>query len=186
MPLETENASLKAGIGFAWPATLAFATIVGSLAIACMMPFVALAVMTAATMPLRRAIATMTAIWFANQLLGFTVLGFPWTAYAFGWGGALGAASIMSVVVARHLVAGTNDLVVARLTAAFAVTFATYEALLFGFATIVGGRDMFTPGIVAQIAVNDALWFAGLLALRIALSSTAPRWFGPKPALRFA
>ena len=46
----------------AWPAILAASTVIGSLAIACMMPFVALAVVVAASLPPRRALTTVTAI----------------------------------------------------------------------------------------------------------------------------
>src|SRR5882724_9626307 len=51
----------------AWPAALALAVVAGSLATSCLMPFVALAVAAAATMPWRRAMATLAAGWLTNQ-----------------------------------------------------------------------------------------------------------------------
>lgn len=172
--------------GWAWPAALATATVAGSLAVACMMPFVALAVLAAATMPSRRANLTIGAIWAANQALGFTVLGYPATAYAAVWGAALGVASLLAGLVARTVLRDRHDLAAAPMLLAFGAAFAAYEGLLFAFALVVGGTGTFAPTIVLQILVNDGLWFAGLSALYVVLTRTAPRWFGSVPALRLA
>jgi hypothetical protein len=185
MSVPTENAT-GAPPGFAWPLVLGLTTVIGTLATACMMPFVAVAVIIGATMAPRRAVAAMAAIWLSNQLLGFTLQGFPATPYVLAWAGALGAASLAAMMVARAVAAGTGDLVAVRLAAAFAAAFIAYEALLFAFATAAGGLQTFTPDIVTRIAVNDAIWFAALLGLRIGLTRAAPRLFGTAPALRFA
>ena len=171
---------------WAWPGALATATIAGSLAAACMIPFVALAVLAAATMPARRAYLTIGAIWATNQTLGFTVLGYPATAYAAVWGAALGVASLSAGLVARTLLRGRDDLAVAPMLLAFGAAFVAYEGLLFAFALVAGGTGTFTPAIVLQILVNDGLWFAGLSALYVALTRAAPRWFGSMPTLRLA
>ncbi len=172
--------------GLAWPVILAVATVAGSLAAACMMPFVALATLAAATMTRGRAIATIAAIWAANQVLGFTVLGYPATTYAAAWGAALGTAAITATFIAKTILRGRNDLAAAPMLAAFGAAFTGYELLLFGFALIVGGTDMFMPSIIFQILFNDALWFAGLGVLYHLLTRAAPGWFGPAPALRLA
>lgn len=171
---------------FAWPAALACATIAGTLATACMMPFVALAVLAAATMPPRRAGLTIGLIWAANQALGFTVLGYPATAYAAVWGVALGVASLLAGQVARSVLRDRRELAAAPMLLAFGAAFAVYEGLLFAFALVAGGTGTFTPAIVFQILVNDGLWFAGLSALYVVLTRTAPRWFGSAPALSLA
>lgn len=169
----------------AWPAALALTAIAGTLATACMMPFVALAAMAAATLPRGRAMATVGAAWGANQIIGFTLLNYPPTAYAFSWGAALGVAALAVVPVARHI-ARPGHLSAIRLLAAFAAGFIVYEALLFGFAHLAGGVGSFTPAIVARIALNDGGWFVALAAIHLALTSGAPRWFGARPALRLA
>lgn len=171
---------------WAWPAALAIATVTGSLAAACMMPFVALAVLAAATMPTRRAGLTIGAIWAANQALGFTVLGYPATGYAASWGVALGVASLAAGLVGRTVLRGRHDLAAVPMLLAFGAAFVAYEALLFGFALVAGGTDTFAPAIVLQILVNDGLWFAGLSALYVVLTRAAPRLFGPAPAVRLA
>lgn len=170
----------------AWPLALATATVAGSLAAACMTPFVALAVLAAATMPARRAVITIAAIWAANQALGFTVLGYPATGYTAVWGLALGVAALSAGLVARAMLRGRSDLAVAPMLAAFGASFLAYEALLFGFARLAGGVETFAPAIVLQILVNDGLWFAGLGALYVVLTRAAPGWFGPAPTLRLA
>lgn len=170
----------------AWPAALAAATVAGSLAAACMMPFVALAVLAAATMPQGRAAATMVAIWAANQTLGFTVLGYPATGYAAAWGVALGTAGLAAGLVAGAVLRGRRDLAAAPMLLAFGAAFVGYEALLYGFALAAGGTETFAPAIVLRILTNDGMWFAGLCALYVALTGLAPRWFGPVPALRLA
>lgn len=172
--------------GLAWPLILAVATVAGSLAAACMMPFVALAALAAATMTRGRAVAMIAAIWAANQVLGFTVLGYPATTYAAAWGAALGTAALAATFIARATLRGRSDLAAAPMLTAFGAAFTGYELLLFGFALIVGGTDMFMPSIIIQILFNDALWFAGLGALYHLLTRAAPGWFGPAPAPRLA
>lgn len=172
--------------GAAWPLALATATIVGSLAAACMMPFVALSVLAVATMPLRRAVLTIGCIWAANQALGFTVLGYPGTLYAVVWGAALGLAALAAGLIARMVLRSRRDLAAVPVLVSFGAAFIAFEGLLFGFALVAGGTETFTPTIVTQILLNDALWLAGLSVLYVALARAAPNWFGPAPVLRIA
>ena len=171
---------------FAWPATVATATIIGSLAAACMMPFVALAVVVALSLPLRRAVITVTAIVAANQAIGFAYLGYPAESSTIAWGAALWGATLASLVVARTLVNQSSDISVARVVVAGLVAFGVFEALLFAFATQVGGLETFTPAIVMQLARNEAFWLLGLVTLRLFATGAAPAIFGAQPRLRFA
>lgn len=170
----------------AWPATLAASTILGSLAAACMMPFVALVVVVAASMPTRHALITATAIVGVNQAIGFTFLGFPMESYTIAWGAALWGATLVSLAVARTLVSPGEDLSVARIVSAAVAAFVAYEALLFAFATQIGGVETFTPAIIAQLAQNETLWLFALVALRMLVTGTAPAIFGAQPRLRLA
>lgn len=178
---DPQNASGTA----AWTVVLAIATAVGTLATACMMPFVALATVTAATMSRPRAGATIGGAWALNQVIGFTLLGYPPTATAFGWGLALFAASLFAMLVAGRVLDPPGPIGL-RLAPAFLAAFATYELGLFGFASLVGGTETFTAPIVADILLNDAGWFAALLAAHALLTRTAPRAFGPGLRLRLA
>lgn len=159
---------------WAWSGAIALAAVAGSLATACMMPFVAVAVMAAATLPWRQGAATVLIAWAANQALGFGLMGYPLTGYAVGWGVALGAASLGAWAVAgavlRH---GVWD---ARLVLAAGAGFAVDELLLYGYAHLAGGLGTFTPAIIGQLALNEGLWLAALLAVRALLHRAAPRW----------
>ena len=161
----------------AWPITLAAAALIGTLASACMMPFVAIAVASAATMRRPQAAITIGGIWAINQILGFGLLGYPLTPYAIAWGIALGGAAVCTMLFAARLANGRRELGVS-IVPVFAVAFCAYEAMLFGVALVVGGTGTFTPAIVLQILSNDGLWFAGLMALHLGLTRTAPRVFG--------
>lgn len=171
---------------FAWPVTLALATVGGSLVAACMMPFVAVTIVTAATMRRSLALTTILAIWATNQVLGFTVLGYPHTGYAFAWGGALGIASVLAMLAGAAVMGERDELSSFRTLSAFLIGFFVYEAALFGLALVVGGTETFAMPIVGQIFANDALWFAGLSGAYWILTSTAPKLFGPTPRLRLA
>ena len=171
-----------------WVGVLAVSTLVGTLAASCLMPFVALAVTAAATLPIRKAVRAVVVIWLANQVLGFTLLGFPLTPPTFASGVVLGLGSLAALAIARSVVGEGEVLVVTRLVSAFALAFLAYELLLFAFAYagLAGSTDMFTAQIIAQLGVSDAIWLAVLTALRLGLSHAAPHQFGPVPAMRFA
>ena len=171
---------------WAWPAAIGAATVLGTLAFACMMPFAALAVMAAATMRPRQAFTTIAAIWATNQALGFALLGYPFTGYAIGWGLALGVAALLAAVVAQSVLRRHGGMAALPMAVAFMAAFAGYELLLFGFALFAGGTETFAPAIVLRIFANDAMWFAGLAVLHQLLTRTAPGLFGPAPALRLA
>ena len=168
----------------AWPAVLAATTVIGSLLAACMMPFVALAVVVAASLPTRQGIVALTAIFAANQAIGFAFLGFPMELYTFAWGAAIGVATLAAWATARLLVNPAGDLSTTRLALAGTAAFVTYEALLYAFATQAGGTDTFTATIIAQLAQNEAVWLFVLVALRLLVTGTAPAIFGAQPQLR--
>src|ERR1700744_6743620 len=105
-------------VSFAWALVLAVATVAGSLAASCMMPFVALAVMAAATMTRRLAAVTVAAAWAANEAIGFTLLHFPANASSFGWGSAALVAAL-GAMLAASLVLARGRFSAARLAGAF-------------------------------------------------------------------
>ncbi|MDO7844485.1 hypothetical protein [Sphingomonas immobilis] len=179
------SATRSTNESFLWPLALAATAILGTLVTACMMPFVGVAVASAATMPRGRAALTIGGVWAINQMLGFGLLGFPLDAFALSWGAALLLASLAAMLVAATLL-GTRRDFGWRLFAGFVAAFVAYEAALFAFALVAGGAGTFTLSIIAQLAANDALWFAALIALHLGLTRAAPGWFGAGLALRSA
>ena len=166
----------------AWPGVLALATVSGSLAAACLMPFAALSVMVAVTLPAGRATATLMAIWLVNQILGFSLLGYARDVQAVASGLALGIASLAALCVATAARARHGSL--SRLLGAFMAAFATYELVLFAIAQWLGGTETFAPQVVAQIAFAETAWFAGLLLLSQGLQKLAPGLAPHAPAFR--
>lgn len=150
------NDMTKSLPALALPAVLAATTLSGTVALACMMPFAAVATIAALAMPARRGLATVALCWLGNQVLGFGLMGFPWDAPTFTAGLSLLAASLIAFAAARGTAPRGGTLV------AFVAAFAAFEASLFVYAVPLGDLAMFTPAIVAQIALNDALWFGGL------------------------
>ena len=159
-----------------WPATLILTCTLGSLAAACMVPFVGVAVVAAATLTRPQAIITVAVLWLTNQLVGFGLLGYPATSYAVGWGLAIGGAVMAAFFGARQVTAGGADPVATPV--AFGLGFVLFEGLLLLFALAVGGVDTFTPEIVVAILLNDAIWCVGLFLLHAFLARAVPQMIG--------
>ena len=145
-----------------WAGVLATSSVLGSLALT----------LLAATLPFRKAAVWMGAVWFANQLVGYLLLGYPQTANSFGHGLAMGATAMATLFVAKTVLDIRSDRNVLSLGLAFVAAFAAYQALLLVAATFLGGVQNFVPSIVWMVAQNDILWFAGLGLLYIVLDGT--------------
>ncbi len=155
-----------------WAGVLAISSVLGSLALACMFPFAAIATMLAATLPFRKAAAWMGGAWLANQLVGYLLLGYPQTATSFGHGLAIGVTALATLGVAKAVFSLRGDQSLVSALLAFAAAFVAFEALLYVAALYLGGVHNFMPSIVWMIARNDMLWFAGLGLLYLVLDGT--------------
>jgi hypothetical protein len=169
---------------FIWLTILTLAGVCGSLAVSCVAPFVALAVALAGTVRLRLSLPAISLIWFANQFIGFSFFHFPRTANTFLWGLAIGGAVLFSTSVAAVTMHRSRQLqVFARLALAFGLGFVSYQGILMLASLILGGEETFAPPVVAQIAVINAAWLAGLIVLNELLSLVAKRFIGRMPRL---
>ncbi len=133
----------------------------------CITPFAAFAVIAAATLSRRDAVILAVALWLTNQVVGFGVLSYPWTASTFAWGVAIGAAAVIAALAAQ---ASFQQLaafhVLARMAAGFAGAFVLYELLLYVVAvSMLGGSEAFAPAIVGQVLFANAVTLVGLVAL---------------------
>jgi hypothetical protein len=145
------------------PITLVMISAVSSWKFACITPFVAFAVATGYALSAPAALVTVAAIWLVNQMIGFCVLGYPWTVDTILWGFAIGAAALLATGLAvvmlrlelRHGLAATG--------AAFALAFAAYEGALFLVTFGLGGADAFMPAIVGHAALLNLGWAIGLV-----------------------
>ena len=165
--MTSENLNPKTA---AWPATLAGTSVLGSFALACVFPFAALAALAATTMRLRTGLVLVTSAWAANQFVGFFILSFPWDAQAVGHGISILAASLIAFGAARMTggkIAGNSIL---RGGVALVSAFIVFQVLLRAYAQFGGGAENFSFEIVRDVAVNDVLWFAGLMTAHFALT----------------
>jgi hypothetical protein len=150
-----------------WLSLLVSASVAFSLGLACATPLAAFGAVAALTLSRRDALLLILSVWLANQLVGFTMLGYPWTASTFAWGVALGAAAVFATLTsqwaARHLAEAVRAIAFA---ATFLVAFAVYEAVLFTVAVaLLGGTEDFTGEILGRILAINAAAFVGLVVL---------------------
>ena len=159
--------SPKSNFGQAiWPLSLGLSTVVGSLLLACVFPFASFAALAALTMTPRRGLMLVTAAWALNQATGFFLMSFPWEAQAVGHGIAILAATLAATVVARFTLDKVQGPVVLRAGATLLAAFVVHQILLRAYASVGGGAENFSAEIISGIALNDAIWFTGLMALR--------------------
>jgi hypothetical protein len=150
-----------------WLGLLVGASVVFSLGLACAVPLAAFAAAAALSLSRRDALLLILLVWLANQLVGFTVLHYPWTASTFAWGVVLGAVAVLATLagqwIAGRLVSGRRAVVA---IATFLIAFAVYEGALFAVsATLLGGTEIYTAAIQGRIFAINAAAFVGLLVL---------------------
>ena len=167
-----------------WILILTLAGVGGSLVISCVTPFVALAVALAGTVRLAVALRAMTAIWLANQFIGFVFFHFPRTPNTVLWGLAIGVAALSSTVLAAKVIKGATAMpILARAGLALALGFAAYEGGLFVAALFLGGLETFSPAIIAQVGLSNVVWLVGLVALNELVAMLCKPWLGVTPRL---
>lgn len=152
-----------------WPLSLGASTVAGSLLLACVFPFASFAALAALTMTPRRGFMLVTAAWAVNQATGFFLMSFPWDAQAVGHGIAILAATLAATVVARLVADNVRSVTALRAVAALTSAFVVHQILLRAYASVGGGAENFSAEIISGVALNDAMWFTGLLALRFVI-----------------
>jgi hypothetical protein len=150
-----------------WLALLVAASVIFSLGLACAVPLAAFAATAALSLSRRDALLLIVLVWLANQLVGFTLLGYPRDASTFSWGAVLGVVAILATLAARWIagrLAKTRRAFTATTT--FLVAFAVYESALFTVsAAWLGGTGIYTAAIQGRIFAINAAAFVGLLIL---------------------
>lgn len=163
--------------GLVWTTLLGLTAIVGSYGFACVFPFAAIATIAALTLDLRRGVALVTGSWLANQIVGFAFMHYPQTLDTVALGVSLGLGALAAFAVAYGVL--RRGATAVRTAIALVGAFAAYQLVIFVGALGFGGVENFSPAIIGAVGLNNAIWFAGLLALRLALTRTAPKFFAP-------
>ena len=149
-----------------WLALLVVATIAFTSVFACAAPFAALGALAALTLSRRDALLLTAEVWAVNQLGGFLLVGYPWTANSAAWGVAIAVAAVLGTLAARwtaRRLAGSG--LAARAIAALVVAFAVYQAGIAVGSVMLGGAEHLALSIVAQVFAINAVALAGLLGL---------------------
>ena len=130
-------------------------------------PLVGFAVLAGNTLPRKRAIATASTIWLANQLYGFTIRQYPQTAESFTWGLVMGIGTLivtyLVTLLPRWIPLNFRGYLL-RLTLGIVGGYAFYEGAIVAIAQLMGGHG-FTAAILWRIFVKNAIWAAGLSAV---------------------
>src|SRR5262249_5506021 len=133
----------------------------------CITPFAAFAVIAATTLSCRNAVVLTLALWLVNQVVGFGVLHYPWTAETFAWGVAIGGAAVIGTLAAYWTLRRFgSDSSLARRGVAFFAAFAVYELAIYAVAVAMLGRTgAFAPRIIGEVLLVNAVTLGGLVAL---------------------
>jgi hypothetical protein len=152
---------------------LVAASVVFSLGLACAVPLAAFAAAAALSLSRLGALSLILLVWLANQLVGFTLLGYPWDTSTFAWGVVLAVVAVLATLAAQWVVGRLSDARRAfTATATFLAAFAVYESALFTVsATLLGGTEIYTAPIQGRIFAINATAFVGLLVLNRLASS---------------
>lgn len=152
----------------AWMAVLVTAAILFSFAMACGMPFAALGALAALTMAPRDAAVLAGLGWFANQAIGFGVLGYPLDATTIAWGGVLGLSALTGVgmaLLALRVVCGAGLAV--RLPLAFVGSWAGQQGVVVvAGAGLLASASATAPAVLWFMLWTNALAFAALLGVQ--------------------
>jgi hypothetical protein len=146
-------------------ALLVVASVALTLGFACALPLAAFAVMSAMLFGPAAAVGSIVTVWLANQIVGFTYLGYPTDLSTLAWGAALGAIALLSLASAGAVLARVGGFV--GIGASFILAFVVYQGAIYA-ACLASGTDVshFTVTVVTRVFLINAAAFGGFLALR--------------------
>jgi hypothetical protein len=167
-----------------WSALLLTASLGFTFGFACAVPFAAFGAITALTLNRRDALLLTVALWLVNQIIGFTILQYPWEAMTLAWGAVLEVVAVLTTAAAQAVMGGRPAVVAAL--ASLGVAFVVYEGSLYLVsAAAMGGTEDFAAAIVVRILEINVAGFAGLLATAFLLVAAAgSRAHAFRPATR--
>lgn len=146
-----------------WIISLIVASVLTTFGFACALPLAAFATIVALTASRREALATMGAIWFANQAIGFAFMHYPRDTTTLAWGGALLVIALLSFEAAGLVLQRLSGF--AGFCVAFLAAFIVYEGSIFAICLATGrDADYFNVAEVSRIFLINACVFIALWA----------------------
>ncbi len=128
-------------------------------------PFVAFGAIAGTTLKPRRAILVAMSIWLMNQIYGYTVRQYPWSADSLLWGLMLGLGTL--IVTALALLRPTFSQKTLKghclwVGAIALIGFAMFESLILTVDWLLTGSHTLTWAIARGILINTTLWTIAL------------------------
>jgi len=162
-----------------WIGLLTAATLLMTGVFACAVPFAALAAIAAFDTERNDGLLLIGAVWLANQVYGFTVLGYPHEAQAYYWGLTMGIGAVVAYYAARAAISAlAPQSTLIAVLAALPVAFVAYEAVLYlGTLVLSRGEGAFNTDVVAYVSMVEVVAFLALLVahrLAVAVGLVAP------------
>ncbi|NJL19910.1 MAG: hypothetical protein HC895_02345 [Leptolyngbyaceae cyanobacterium SM1_3_5] len=130
-------------------------------------PLVALGAIAGTTLSPRRALLAAIALWFASQLYGFGLRGYPQTVEAIAWGLAIGLGTLLVTAIAslRPASSRTDFRRHCLWIGASAIAgFAVFQGIIFSLGWLLTGTHILTGAIVTQLFAKELLW-TGILTV---------------------
>jgi hypothetical protein len=131
---------------------------------ACVTPFAALATLAALKLTRYGAIVVVCLVWLANQVIGYTLLHYPWTWNSPAWGLAIGASAGLAILAARAL--STTQPAPLAVSLPFMAGFAVFEfGLYIAKFLLPGSNGAFNASVVWHVFLINAVALCGLMAI---------------------
>jgi hypothetical protein len=173
-------ASINSPGEFIWLILLLLSSLVFTLGFYCATPLAAFGAIAAVAFSRRDALILCGAVWFVNQVVGYTILRYPWSINSVSWGLILGGVTIIASLSSGWTYRHSKTPYLLRLAVAFITAFAVFQVTLFAVALFaLGGVQDFTADIVVRIFAINGGAFVGLLvlhwlAITVGLIPTSP------------
>ncbi|MBF2028214.1 MAG: hypothetical protein IGS48_15855 [Oscillatoriales cyanobacterium C42_A2020_001] len=145
-------------------------------------PFVAFGAIAGTTLKPKRAIPVALSIWLMNQIYGYTMRQYPWSADSLLWGSMLGLGTL--IVTALALLRPTFSQKTLRghclwIGAIVLVGFAVFESLILTVDWLLTGSHMLTWAIARSILINTTIWTITLALIHLVFARFTTRSHQP-------
>lgn len=124
-------------------------------------PFVAFGAIAGTTLKPKRAILVALSIWLVNQVYGYTLRQYPWSADSLLWGFILGLGTLIVTVLASLRPPFSQKTLKGHclwLGTIALVGFAVFESLILAVDWLLTGSHTLTWAIARGILINTTIW----------------------------
>lgn len=133
-------------------------------------PFVAFGAIAGTTLKPRRAILVALLIWLVNQVYGYTVRQYPWSADSLLWGLMLGLGTLIVTALALLRPKFSQKTLKGHclwLGASALLGFAVFESLILTVDWLLTGSHTLTWAIAQSLFIKETVWAIGLILIHL-------------------